>query len=155
MMAILKSLRRLVSNPANANKDTAERVFRVIISLETGATKLSTWSLSILGGSLLTIISDSYIHPSDNLYKKFYLLFIVGWICIGISLYKGFLITRTAIAADLYEGDLKKLMTLFEKCNKVFKEQILYFGLSLIAFGLWLVLYLFWWIFTSLPIKNN
>jgi MFS family permease len=154
MLAILKSLQRMGSKQMNPNKDMAERLFKVILSLEAGASKLSTWSLSILGGSLLTIISDSYLHPSQLSYKKFYLLFIVGWICIGISIYKGFLITRTSIAADLYKGDLKKLVALFEKCNKVFKWQIITFGISLIVFGLWLMLYLCWWIFIILPVKK-
>jgi hypothetical protein len=130
------------------------RFLKCIKDMETGSSKVSTWSLSIVGGSLLALISDSYVHPSCLRFKLGYLLFLLGWLFLGVSLYNSLLISRSAIAANLHEKELVELTKIFKNCNCFFRRQLKHFQLGLLVFGAWLALYLCWWVFTVLPIKK-
>src|SRR5476649_1784098 len=74
--------------------------------------RLITWSLSIIGGSILTIISTSYIRPTGLILYS-YFLFALGWIFLGLSIYFGEIVTRIYIAGATTNDDD------FEAINKI------------------------------------
>ncbi len=133
----------------------SEKLFNCIKSIEAGSNKISTWSLSTVGGSLLAILSDSYLHPTTTKLKMIYLLFIVGWIFIGISIFNGKEIVGRTIASELYKNDVQQLTTIFTKCNTSYSRQLRFFNLGLLIFGIWLLFYLFWWIFGEAILNTN
>lgn len=128
------------------NKDN--NLLRTIKSIEGGSGKVVSWCLSLLGGSLLTILSDSYIHPESTL-KYFYLLFIVAWAFLFISIYKGMNISSRLMAAELFSNKNSELENIFKKINFDYANQLKFFKMSLIIFALWLLFYLIWWIFLN------
>ncbi len=117
-------------NPENHNlheadaTENADRIFQCIKSLEGSSSKVSAWSLTIMGGSFLAILSDSYIHPGSGSLKMVYLLFILAWISISLSLYYGMRISGSAVASDLYSNKISLLKTIFKKCNSEFASQL-------------------------------
>ena len=123
------------------------RFFNTIESIENGSNKVISWSLSVVGGSLVVILSNNYIKPDCQLFKMAYILFGVGWFFIGFSIYNGRNITNSKIAAVLYDQNEENLKEILKNVNKYYKRQLTNFNLSLFAFGLWLILYLLWWIF--------
>ena len=130
--------------PADASID---RLFNCIKSLESGSNRVSAWSLSVLGGSLLVILSNDYVHPENTNIKIAYLLFVIGWLFIGISFYNGKNIISRSIASELAKSDINLLKTIFTKCNSYYSRQLLFFNLALLVFGIWLLVFLFWWVF--------
>jgi len=139
---------------ANENNSKAGLYLQAIKSFEAGSVKLATWSLSVFGGSLLIIVGDSYLRPSDSQHRLAYLLFLIGWALIGWSMYQGFKITRHTMVLDLHATNEDALLTIFQKCNKSFANQLRWFQWGLFVFGIWLVLYLLWWIYTDMPNKK-
>ena len=135
----------------NDASQPSEKLLEAIKAYESGSSKLTTWSLSIIGGSILIITGSSYFRPLSLEYRYFYFLFIVGWILIGISIYHAFSITRTSMVKNLYASNATFLATMLQKCNTAFKWQLRFFQWSLLTFGVWLVLYLIWWICSNLP----
>ncbi len=121
--------------------------FNTIESIEIGSNKSISWSLSIVGGSLLVILNEGYIQPSYQPYKLVYFLFGIGWILIGISIYFGRKITNSKMAAVLNKDDNESLAAILKNINNYYTKQLQFFNRSLICFGLWLILYLLWWIF--------
>ena len=132
---------------------SSEKLFNSINSYEAGSSKLTTWSLSIVGGSLLMIVNNSYFRPPESDGRYFYFLFVAGWLLIGMSLYHSFSITRRAMVKDLYKDDFVQLTKILYKCNAGFKWQLRFFQWGLLVFGIWLVIYLICWMNadTSIP----
>ena len=56
------------------------------------------WSLTILGASVLAIISTCYLRPTNKRIRYAYFIFITGWIVISISMYLGNIIVRRLVA---------------------------------------------------------
>src|SRR5690349_5872891 len=119
---------------------SADRLFNCIKSLENGSNRVSTWSLSVLGGSLLAILSNNYLRPDKANIKIVYLLFVIGWFFIGVSFYNGKNIISRTIAAELAKNDINLLKKIFYKCNSYYSRQLLFFNLALLVFGIWLLL---------------
>jgi hypothetical protein len=107
---------------------------------------LVTWSLSIIGGSLLAVLSTSYFKPESVKVKLIYLLFIPGWLCLGISIYYSDEISRRLLAA-LFSGKAEIISNIGEKINIAFTNQLNFFGWAQVFFGVWLLTYLLWWTF--------
>jgi hypothetical protein len=120
---------------------------QAIKSVSEGSSKIITWSLSVLGGSILIIIGDSYIHPVTTPYKFIYLLFPIAWILLAISINSGINISRRSMAADFYSDNNEMLERIFIESNTDLKRQLDYFKSSLIIFSLWLLCFLLWWLF--------
>jgi hypothetical protein len=131
-----------------ASKDP-EKLYNCIKSIDAGSSKISTWSLTVIAGSLLTVLNTDYSHPTIIEYKKAYLLFVIGWIFIGISLYYGNEISGSTIMADLYRSKYKALEIIYTKCNNCYKNQLLFFNIGLLVFAVWLLAYLLWWVFND------
>lgn len=149
MIKLLNKLLQLKINQlTQPPTDTSvERLFNCIKSIEAGSNKISTWSLSTIGGSLLALLSNEYLHPTAVKLKLIYLLFILGWIFIGISFYNGKNITSRTIASELHKNDKELLTTIFTDCNSFYSRQLLFFNIGLLIFGIWLILFLLWWVF--------
>lgn len=128
-----------------------ENLLNSIKSISEGSNKVSTWALSVVGGTVLVIISDSYFQPQEQIYKIPYLLFIAGWLYIAISMYYGLNISGRVMAAELYKKDNEKLKAIFTKANNDFDCQLIFFKAALVTFGVWLILYLLWWILIFTP----
>jgi hypothetical protein len=113
----------------------------------TFSSQLTTWALSVLAGSIATIISTSYIRPKDIRYRLSYLLFIPGWACLSISIYLGEQITRKYLAYIMVKSEY--IQKIASGINDVFSQQRLYFLTSLVFFGCWLLIFLLQWVFLS------
>ncbi|SEM24873.1 hypothetical protein SAMN05661044_04673 [Olivibacter domesticus] len=123
--------------------------FNCIKSIENGSNKITTWALSVVGGTFIIILTSDYLKPEKFEFKLVYLLFIVGWILMGVSIYCAKEITGSTIASELYSDNLESLKEIFKRCNNLYSKQIRYFNLGLLMFGIWLVLFLIWWIFNG------
>lgn len=105
---------------------------------------LMDWGLALLGGSILAILSTSYMRPSRLEIRCAYLLFVPAWIVVGLSLNFGKTIEQRYIAAALNPDNSKKVL---ELVNSDYIDQLnmLSWGVGLLI--LWLAIYLLWWIF--------
>jgi hypothetical protein len=115
---------------------------------------LSGWALAILGGSILILVSTSYIRPADKKIRLIYLLFIPGWFFLAYSMYFGDSISRQYIAA-VFTPDEQTLLTIGSNINREFARQLNNFGLGITVFVVWLAVYLCWWIFGNWIIKPS
>ena len=125
-----------------------------IAAVEKTSNKIISWSLSLLGGSFLAILSDEFVHPELKLFKLGYLIFVPGWVFTMISINYGLQISGLLSAAHRNQSKLTLLEDGFDECQKYSKRQIRCFKTALFLFSLWLLAYLTWWIFTDLPIKK-
>ncbi len=138
------------------NQPTSGKNFlQSIKSISEGSNKIITWSLSIVGGTILIILSDSYLHPSTRNLKLVYSLFLLGWILIALSINKGIIISGRSMAGELYSENNEMLKQIFEKSNTDFKHQLNLFKWALLVFGLWLILFLCWWIFGDINVLQS
>lgn len=113
-----------------------------------------TWSLTVIGASVLTIVSTSYLRPVKKGIRYAYFLFLPGWICLALSLNAGNAIARR-LAAGYFANDAKILLQIGNNVNKEFAEQISFFKAGLVFFTLWLMVYLLWWIFGDWKLKDE
>lgn len=92
-------------------------------------------------------MGSKYLRPAGKV-RYLYLLFIPGWLCLGVSIYYGEMVVRRFIAAAFAEKsellrDIAKLM------NGEFAQQRLYLQLALLAVGCWLISPLVRWVFSQ------
>ncbi|SIT03839.1 hypothetical protein SAMN05421788_10358 [Filimonas lacunae] len=110
--------------------------------------KLLTWSLAVIGGTIGTILGTNYKHP-NGIGKWMYLLFLPGWICLGVSFYNGTQVEDILNASMAYTNSIdstgERLMAIVD----VYEHQRLFFYYSLLFFGIWLAFYVVWWIISS------
>jgi hypothetical protein len=130
------------------------RILDGIKTMSEGSNTILGWVLAIIGGSILIIVSTSYIRPVDKKIRLIYLLFIPGWSFLTISLYYGDKINRRKIAAALV-GDEGILKNIGYEINKEFSSQLLYFNIGISIFIVWLIIYLIWWIFGNWQLKPS
>jgi hypothetical protein len=122
--------------------------------LEKTSGKITSWSLSILGGSFLAILSDEFVHPEMTYFKLGYFLFVPAWLFTIISISNGLKVSGALSAAKRNESVLELLVESFKhgQCHQ--RKQIRWFKAALIVYGSWLLAYLTWWVLTDLPIKK-
>lgn len=107
---------------------------------------LITWSLSIIGGSIVAIVGTSYIRPAHLYLRLLYLLFIPGWTFLSLSIHKGHKIARHYIAS-IFNKQQSELIEIGEKINTCYDSQITHFEIALVFFAIWLGGFLLGWIF--------
>lgn len=113
--------------------------------------QLITWVLTLGAGSIAAMVSTSFIHPPRRA-RYIYLLFLPGWLFLGLSIFFGKRVIGHYMAALLgreeYHRDIAKAI------NKAFacQQDMLYVGLAF--FALWLIFFLFWWVFFA-PISSR
>jgi hypothetical protein len=115
-----------------------------IQSVAAGSATMVSWALAVAGGSIVTIVSTSYLRPPLRM-RSVYLLFLPGWLLLGMSTYFGDAISRGYLAAQFVPVDL--LPTIARSINHEYVRQQDFLSYGLIVFGLWLVVFLLWWVF--------
>lgn len=121
--------------------------------LETIAESSSTlvgWSITVLGGTFLVILSSSFNRPSLVQYRLPSLLFVPAWFFFALSLRKGDEITGKIIAYKIAEQKFPdRLPQIMSDINTIFNAQRDYFLYGLFILLFWLLFYLGWWICSS------
>jgi hypothetical protein len=117
------------------------------------STTMTAWALSLVAASIAAIVSTSYLRPSNERVRLIYLLYLSGWLFLGVSIYFGDRVSRRYVAAQFVnEGVLR---TIAEKVNRDYGCQQTVLMIGLLTFGLWLTLFLLWWIFGEWKIANR
>lgn len=112
---------------------------------------MTNWALTLVGASVVAIVSTSNLRPTTRLARLPYFLFLVGWLCLGVSAYHGYLLSGNYVAAQLVDpAGIKKIL---EEMNTRFIAQQTWFKRGLLPFGIWLVVFLFWWVLQDHPRK--
>ena len=113
------------------------------------AQSLSQWSLLIIGGSLIIVVSTSYRRPQNRKVRAAYFLFIPMWCCLALTVYQGIMVQRSYVAylvASRSTPTQQTLNTIAENITNATRSQILALETALLIGGLWLLLYIVWWI---------
>jgi hypothetical protein len=110
---------------------------------------MSSWGLTLIGASVVAIVSTSNLRPTSKRERLPYLLFLLGWLCLGVSMSYGFRLSGNHVAAQLVDPD--RLPAILELMNTRFLRQQTWFMAGLVPFGVWLAFFLFWWVFVDHP----
>ncbi|MBZ0097715.1 MAG: hypothetical protein K8F30_01445 [Taibaiella sp.] len=120
-----------------------DKIVQLLKAISESSKTYEGWTLLVIGGTILTILSSDYIKPTHNRARIIYLLFIPGWISFSISLFKADYISRAAIGATMSTD----LSGLFKDIDKAYGDQLSYFKGGLLFIVLWLILFVIIWIF--------
>jgi len=113
------------------------------------AQSLSQWSLLIVGGSLVVVVSTSYRRPQNPKVRAAYFLFIPMWCCLAVSVYQGIVVQRSYVAylvASRSTPAQQTLNSIAENITDATRNQILALESALLIGALWLLIYIVWWI---------
>lgn len=110
------------------------------------ADKIATWSISLLGGSVLAIISTSYAKPAKKMLRVFYLLFVPAWVFCALAIKEGDSIRRMDIMAELNAHLIPRIVV---SMNDSFTNLMNYFNFSILFFCLWMICYLIWFMLSD------
>jgi len=152
MFELLRILKKYLNSKLEENSISEEQkgikqLFETIESVEQGSSRVTTWSLSVIGGSLIVLMNSEYIQPKEEYFKYSYLLFIIGWLLLAVSISYSKRITGRKMAATLNANDNVSLKKILMKVNNQYANQLQCFNWALGIFGLWLILYFTWRIF--------
>jgi hypothetical protein len=114
-------------------------------AMSAGSTTLTGWSLAILGATIAGIVAGHFLRPAAKA-RLLYLLFVPGWVLLGLSIWFGDKVTRRLGAAG-FTDDHDKLRDIAVLMNSEYAWQRKFFQLALFVFGCWLICLLLWWIF--------
>lgn len=129
------------------NFDT--RAFDAAVAL---AQSLTQWGFLIIAGSVVILVGTSYYRPSQPVVRRSYLLFLVAWLAMGISIFRGIQV-QMANVARLFEFS-PDLMRIRETMRHDASSQIWYMEASLYVFGAWLLIFSIWWVLHA-PDKDH
>ncbi len=124
-----------------------KKLLETIESIEQGSSRITTWSLSVIGGSMIVFMNGEYVQPKEEYFKYSYLLFVIGWTLLAISISYSKLITGRKMAAIINVDNTKDLKKSLLKVNRHYTSQLRCFNWALVIFGLWLILYFIWRVF--------
>lgn len=111
------------------------------------AADLTSIALLVAGGTIVAILQTSYLRPNTWRLRIIYLLFPVGWICLGKSIYYGSRLRAVYLAYLFSSPDSP---TDFQKfAARDAAAQWAHLSHALVVFALWLTLYLAWWVFAG------
>ena len=113
------------------------------------ANLLTTLALSIVGGSIITLLQTSYLRPGNWRYRSAYLLFVPAWYFLGKSIYYGSEVRAVHLAYLLLPPTSK--VDFLGQANLDVANQSDCLLLGLLMLAIWLALYLAWWICTDRP----
>lgn len=111
---------------------------------------LTGWGLAIIGASVIAIASTSYFRPPSKRVRLTYLLFIPGWLLIGLSIRDGEKVSRR-FAAAAFAQKRDTLVQIGDFINNGFGSQLTYMQWGLGFFSLWLLVFILWWVFGDVP----
>ena len=101
--------------------------------MSAGSSTLTGWALAILGATVAGIVGSKYLRPVGKV-RYLYLLFVPGWLLLGLSIYSGEMVVRRLIAAAFADTpalrrDIAMLM------NSDYAAQRLYLQFALLTFA--------------------
>ena len=106
-----------------------------------------SWCLSIVGGSILVIVSNEYVRPVGKIMKLLYLLFLPGWFFLALTIQHGINIGDHEIMASLMQKDEEKSLQILAKMGNEYSKLLSCFNLGLLFFSIWIVAFLLFYIF--------
>ena len=110
--------------------------------------RIISWSLLIIGGSLLAVLDNDYLKVSDR-FRWIYFFYILGWSFLCLSVYFGQRVTRSYLASLFVAKEY--IESTAAQTNIHFKKQINWFIAGVIVFALWMIAFLVLWIFNIKP----
>ena len=113
--------------------------------------RVSSWSLLIIGGSLLAVLHKDYLKLLE--YKYLYFIYIIGWISLCASIYWGQSVTRSYLASMFVKPNFVEASS--KEANKLFGRQLTWFMLGVTLFAVWMIAFLILWIFNCKTITNE
>lgn len=131
----------------NATTDQLTNFKEVVGLINEESNRFITWSLGIVGGSILMLIGSDYTKPSGWI-LYFYFLFVAGWICLGVSVWYGVGISRNRMVVP-DKKTIEEIIRLDGKIDKRFRRQISFLYAGLIPFFIWLTAFLFWFVLNN------
>jgi hypothetical protein len=135
---------------ADKEQSTISRIEALKIVNEE-SNRVTSWSLLIIGGSLLAVLHKDYLKLAD--YKYLYFIYIIGWLSLCISIYWGQSVTRSYLASMFVKQDLVEASSM--EANKLFGRQLTWFMIGVIIFAVWMITFLILWIFNCQIITNE
>lgn len=112
--------------------------------------RLISWSLLIIGGSLLAFLHKDYM-KWVTWYRYFYFIYILGWFSMCLSIYWGQHITRNYLASMFVDSE--KVREISRIAGKRLNRQLTWFMAGVIIFAIWIVLFLTTWIINPTNFK--
>jgi hypothetical protein len=129
-----------------------ELVTALKVVVDSSAT-LVTWALSIVAGSVVAIVSTSYLRPSNARVRLIYLLYLPGWVFLSVSIYLGNQVSMRYVAAQFVKEEVVR--TIAQQINRDFRSQQVMLMIGLLMFAAWLCLFLLWWVFGKWTIAKE
>ena len=123
-----------------------------IKAIAEGSASMVSWALALGGGSIVTIVSTSYLRPPRKM-RLTYFLFVPGWALLSLSVYHGDAISSHYLAAQVGKAELLRSIAL--DMSPEYADQQQYLGYALGVFGLWLLTFLVWWIFGEPQVSSK
>ncbi|GEM_PF-5377218 len=149
----LSSIPEEMNSTEVPSPDDIKITFDFIKAVSEQSSTLNTWTLSVLAGSILFIVSTSYHRSESRGARLIYLLFIPAWLFSVSTIYVGTLISSTLTSSYVQlRGGQKSFDTLrqmAEYVNCMNNTQIEHFQYSIFIYGLWLLTTLIIWIFSK------
>lgn len=108
------------------------------------SSQLTTWALTMLGGSVAVVIGSSHYSPASRRFRSFYFLLAPAWVFMLLSVHSGNDLSRSYLAALFTKGAAQD--EAFNQINADFQAQLDYLFYGVIVFALWLAAYLIWWV---------
>ena len=109
--------------------------------------KLAGWALMVIAGSIVALVSTSYVRPGSRRFRLLYLLYLPGWVYLASAVRAGSTI-RSRYLAALF-GREENLVKIAKSVNSDVAAQQDGFLTGLLFFAAWLGLFLFYWVFSS------
>ncbi|MGA9391171.1 MAG: hypothetical protein WBV69_12060 [Candidatus Sulfotelmatobacter sp.] len=136
----------ILSQPVVTAQAFDPKAFDAAVTL---AQSLTQWGFLIIAGSVVIVVGTSYYRPNQPFVRGSYLLFLLAWLLMGMSIFRGIQV-QMANVARLFESstnlaEVRRTMT--HDAN----AQIRYMEWSLWIFGIWLLFFSVWWVFHTPP----
>lgn len=114
-------------------------------ALEAAATysqSLAQWCFIIIGGSLVLFIGNSHRWPKRPILRYVYLLFVIAWVSLTISIYLGTRVQQAYLAYELLSKTTLQGQT--DALNADLAGQISWMFSGLFFLFVWVVFYVVW-----------
>lgn len=116
-----------------------------LAAITANAAQHITWSLTILGATLLTVVGTSHVSPNSTLGRSVYLLFLPAWVLLGASIYYGDRVHRHAISTLMVGEDKRREIFGLINADALCQLNLMRYAGVFLAF--WLLAYVLWWVF--------
>jgi hypothetical protein len=138
----MSALAVLLGQPAAAAPSFDLKAFDAAVGL---AQSLTQWGFLTIAGSVVIVVGTSYYRPNQPIVRGSYLLFLLGWLTMGVSIFRGIQV-QMANVARLFNSS-PDLIAVRSTMTHDANSQIWYMKFSLWVFGIWLVGFSLWWVF--------